>query len=209
MESSPVSVVGKRLRSLNILLAGVGGQGTLLASDVISLLGMEAGYDVKKSEVHGMAQRGGSVVSHVRWGTRVRSPLIEPGSADVVVAFERLEALRHLQMLAPKGIMLVSDYRIVPMSVTCGGEEYPDEPAEESLYAAAGVRPLYFPARQLAADLGNLRVNNVVLLGALSALLPIGEEQWLAVVERRVPARSVAQNRRAFAAGRSAVSGRL
>ena len=193
---------GVHTRALDFLLAGVGGQGTLLAADILALLGMQIGCDVKKSELHGMSQRGGSVVSHVRWAAHVYSPLIAPGAADFVVAFERLEALRYLGMIKEGGTLLVNDHRIVPLSVTCGGAIYPDESAERVAYDVAGVSPLYFPAMALARDLGNVRVNNTVLLGALSAFVPVDEEAWLAVIRRRVPQHCAALNEAAFCSGR-------
>jgi len=122
-------------RSRNFLLVGVGGQGTLLAADVVALVGMESGYDVKKSEVHGMAQRGGSVTSHVRWGERVYSPLIAPGEVDYFVAFERLEALRYVEMMRPRGVLLINDYRISPVTVSSGDSVYPTQGDEDAAYA--------------------------------------------------------------------------
>ena len=119
----------------NFLLSGVGGQGTLLAADVVALVGIELGLEAKKSEIHGMAQRGGSVVSQVRWGRRVHSPIIRAGGADVLVAFERLEALRYADQIRPGGILLVNDYAIVPISVTSGNGTYPTSEQESAVYA--------------------------------------------------------------------------
>ena len=113
--------------AINFLLAGVGGQGTILASDVLASVGLRAGYDVKKSEVHGMAQRGGSVTTSIRWGDKVYSPLIGPGEADFFVSFEKLEALRHIGKLRPGGVVLVNDYAIPPLSVSSGSDQYPDD----------------------------------------------------------------------------------
>lgn len=186
----------------SFLLTGVGGQGTLLAADVVALVGMELGCDVKKSEVHGMAQRGGSVSSHVRWGAHVSSPLITPGQVDFFVAFERLEALRHANMLRPDGKALINDYRIVPVSVTTGNGQYPLEQDEARAYEALQSPPFYIPAIKIAEELGNPRVNNVVMLGALSALLDVPEDVWLGIVAKRVPARYIALNQQAFAGGR-------
>jgi indolepyruvate ferredoxin oxidoreductase, beta subunit len=189
--------------SLNFLLAGVGGQGTLLASDLLALVGMEFGLDVKKSEVHGMAQRGGSVTSHVRWAQHVRSPLIAPGEVDYFLAFERLEALRHAEMVGPQGTFLINEYRIMPVSVSAGNTQYPTEAEELSAYARAGINNLiYVPAMTIAQDLGQVRTNNVVMLGALSSLLPVPAEIWHRVIASRMPARLVALNQRAFEAGR-------
>jgi indolepyruvate ferredoxin oxidoreductase, beta subunit len=187
----------------NFLLAGVGGQGILLAADVLSLVGMEIAWDVKKSEVHGMAQRGGSVTSHVRWGTQVASPLITPGEVDYFLAFERVEALRYAGMLRPTGTLLINDYRISPVSVSSGSDNYPAEADEARVYAGALQHPIYVPAMRLAQELGQARANNVVLLGALAALLDVPEQVWLRVIAGRVPERFVALNQQAFAAGRA------
>jgi len=185
----------------NFFLVGVGGQGILLAADVIALVGMEAGYDVKKSEVHGMAQRGGSVTSHVRWGERVYSPLISPGEVDYLLAFERLEGLRHAEMLRPGGVMLVNDYRIIPVSVSAGGSHYPSAEEEEGIYREAGLHPYYIPAIEIAQTLGNARVNNIVMLGALAALLEVPPELWRQVIAQRVPERYREINLEGFAQG--------
>lgn len=187
--------------SINFLLAGVGGQGILLAADIIALTGVEAGLDVKKSEVHGMAQRGGSVTSHVRWGKQVYSPLIAPGEAHYLLAFERLEALRYVDQLRPGGSLLISDSRIVPVSATSGDAKYPTPDDEDKAYYR-GMKRYDVPAMRLASELGQARVNNVVMLGALSALLGLPESLWLEVIATRVPARFIKLNEDAFTAGR-------
>lgn len=186
----------------NFLLTGVGGQGTLLAADVVGLVGMQLGLDVKKSEVHGMAQRGGSVISHVRWGERVDAPLIAASEVDYLIAFERLEALRYAPLVRPGGIVLVNDYRIAPVSVSSGNDTYPDPAAEEQAYGNS-LRRFLVPAIEIAQRLGQARVNNMVMLGALSHFLPAPVEVWLEVVSGRVPERTIALNRDAFAAGRA------
>ena len=191
--------------SLNAVLAGVGGQGTLLAADVVALVGLAQGLDVKKSEVHGMAQRGGSVTSHVRWGDRVYSPLIAPGEVDLLIAFERLEALRYAGLLRPGGALLVNDYRIAPVSVTLGADRYPSADEEAAAFAGTAVRRFVVPATRMAQDLGQARVNNVVMLGAMSALLDVPEGTWRDAIAARVPERYVELNLRAFDAGREYV----
>ena len=189
-------------KTLNFLLAGVGGQGTILAADVVALVGMNQGYDVKKSEVHGMAQRGGSVNSQVRWGERVASPLIAPGEVDYFVAFERLEGLRYANQLRPSGVLLVNDYRIAPIAVSSGDSRYPSAADEDATYEGAIGKRVLVPAIAIAQELGNARVNNVVLLGALSALMDLPFDAWCEVVCDRVPGRFVTINQRAFEAGR-------
>jgi len=184
----------------NLLLVGVGGQGTLLAADLVAQAGLAAGLDVKKSEVHGMAQRGGSVTSHVRWGTRVHSPLIAPGAVDYLAAFEQLEAMRYAHWLRPGGVVVVNDYRIPPVAVNTGAARYPIAAAQQAAFAAAG-RYWQVPAMRIAEELGNLRVNNVVMLGALAALLPLAPQIWRELVAERVPKRYVALNVEAFDRG--------
>ncbi|MHB0858646.1 MAG: indolepyruvate oxidoreductase subunit beta [Anaerolineae bacterium] len=191
--------------TINFLLAGVGGQGILLAADVVAWVGLAQAYDVKKSEVHGMAQRGGSVTSHVRWGRQVWSPTITLSEADYVLAFERLEALRYLNMLRPGGTLLVSDYRIAPVTVSSGNDRYPTPEEEARIYGEAHAEPTYVPAIAIAEALGQARVNNVVMLGALSATLDLPVTVWMDVIAERVPERFVELNRQAFLAGRAHV----
>jgi len=196
-------------QTTNFLLTGVGGQGILLAADVVALVGLAQGLEVKKSEVHGMAQRGGSVTSEVRWGAQVHSPLIPAGEVDYLIALERLEALRYLSLLRPGGTVLVNDYCIMPVAVSAGNDLYP--PAEQQAKALAGAAGRWFlvPANTLAQELGNARINNVILLGALAALLDVPEALWLEVIAQRVPQRFVALNQQAFAAGRAFLAQRL
>ncbi len=199
--------------SINFLLAGVGGQGTILASDVLVSVGLEAGLQAKQSEVHGMSQRGGSVTGHVRWGKVVYSPLVGAGEADVLLAFERLEALRSLNALRPGALALVNMQVIEPLNVISGAQAYPSDEAVRAAFAKVTPNAEYINGEEIAASLGNLKVANVVLLGALSALLERGgqagagltPEVWLKVITERVPAKHVELNRRAFQAGREAV----
>jgi len=186
----------------NFLLAGVGGQGTLLASDILAEVGLRIGADVKKSEVHGMSQRGGAVTSHVRWGERVASPLCEKGTVDYFVAQEMLEALRWIEFLRPGGTLLLSDQRIVPASTVYGTDQYPPDNHMILTFKQVAGKVVMIEAQQAAEELGNLRVANSVLLGALSAQLAVPEADWLAVIASRVPHKHVEVNRQAFFAGR-------
>jgi indolepyruvate ferredoxin oxidoreductase beta subunit len=186
----------------NFLLAGVGGQGTLLASDIVAEIGMRIGADVKKSEVHGMSQRGGAVTSHVRWGERIASPLCEKGTVDYFVAQEMLEALRWIEFVRPGGAVLLSDQRIVPTSTVYGAEQYPPGDQLISTLKQVASQVLLIDAYHLAEELGNPRAANSVLLGALSTQLEVPVADWLAVIESRVPPRHVDVNRQAFFAGR-------
>ena len=191
---------------INFVLVGVGGQGTILASDVLAELGLRLGFDVKKAEVHGMSQRGGSVTSHLRWSPRVFSPIIPLGEADVLVAFEKLEAARFISQLKPEGLALVNDYAIEPLSVQTSGVPYPGDKELQKRLAQITSHTYWVKGIDIAETLGNIRAANVVLLGALSSLLDIDPAQWDAVLEMRVPAPHLELNRRAFLAGREAVA---
>ena len=189
----------------SLLLAGVGGQGILLASDIICKVMMEKGYDVKKSEVHGMAQRGGCVTSHVRYGRKVYSPLAKKGDIDMIVAFEKLESLRYLDYLKTRGMVLVNNEEIYPPSVNLGEADYPKE-IFESLQSQAGKdRVKVIPGLELAAKSGNRRNVNTVMLGAVSRFMPeISSEDWKKVLSAILPARIVKDNIIAFDLGRAA-----
>jgi len=187
---------------INFMLAGVGGQGTLLAGNILADVGLAAGYDAKKSEVHGMAQRGGSVTTHVRWGPRVDAPMAGKGEIDILVGFEQLEALRYVEYLRPGGKALLSTHKIPPVAVTSGGAIYPDEARFKGIVEQVTQDYLLVPAVEIARELGNARVHNVVLLGALSCWLDVPAAIWLEVIERHVPAKVLELNRSAFARGR-------
>ncbi|MEA3340339.1 MAG: indolepyruvate oxidoreductase subunit beta, partial [Chloroflexota bacterium] len=173
-------------QSINFLFVGVGGQGILTASDITAEVGLRAGYDAKKSEVHGFSQRGGVVESHVRWGENVGAPTAEKGTVDYLIATEMLEAARWIEWLRPGGAALINRQRIAPMSVTVGGAEYPPD---EEILAAVRARTtdvMEVEGLVVAERLGNPRLANTVLLGALSTRLEVEPETWLSVIERRV-----------------------
>lgn len=187
----------------NILIVGVGGQGTLLASVLLGNLGLEKGYDVKLSEVHGMAQRGGSVVTHVKISEdTVNSPLIEEGDADVIIAFEELEAYRWLPYLKKDGTIYVNTQKILPMPVIQGQAKYPEN-IMEVLEASAGTVKA-FDALAIAEECGSVKAVNVVLLGAASKDLPFDEGSWIKVIEENVKPKFIELNKKAFAMGRDA-----
>ena len=193
------------IKNYNFLLAGVGGQGTILASNVLADVGLAVGLDVKKSEVHGMAQRGGSVNTHVRWNaTQVFSPLIGMGEADAVLVFERAEAVRYIEYLKPGGLAIVDSEAIRPITVTSGGALYPTDEEVEAVFRQATEHFCLVPGAEIARSAGNARAANIVLLGALSAFLDLPEETWLEVIAGRVPARYLELNRQAFLKGRQA-----
>lgn len=189
-------------KTTNFLLAGVGGQGTLLASDIVAEVGMSLGLEAKKSEVHGMAQRGGAVVSHVRWGERVASPLCELSTVDYFVAQEMLEALRWLAYLRPGGTVILSRQKLPPTSTVFGAAVYPEEGEVLARIQERAGKVLLLDAVSIAEELGNRRTANSVLLGALSAELDVDPERWLEVIIAKVPTRHTEVNRQAFLAGR-------
>ena len=188
----------------NILIAGVGGQGILLSGEIIAQACLKAGYEVKKSEVHGMAQRGGSVTSHVRFGRRVFSPLIPKGQADVLLAFEQLEALRGIDYLRPSGTVVVNNQRIAPITVTSGSANYPEAVIEKLQQLASDV--IVVEGLDIAREAGNLRAVNVALLGALSRLLSLEESVWFEAIREKVPQKALEANLAAFEMGRESVS---
>ena len=182
----------------NIMIVGVGGQGTLLTSRILGALTIQAGYDVKLSEVHGMAQRGGSVVTFVRYGEDVHEPIVEEGQADVLIAFERLEALRYAHFLKKDGVIVVNDQRIDPMSVVIGASTYPVNIIEdlEKTYKVYRV-----DATEEAKKLGNSRVFNIIVLGIAAQHMDFSKEDWLTVIEQTVPAKTIEINKKAFEVG--------
>ncbi|MEG0495415.1 MAG: indolepyruvate oxidoreductase subunit beta [Eubacterium sp.] len=186
----------------NILLVGVGGQGTITAAKLLTLGLMEAGYDVKMSEIHGMSQRGGSVSSQVRYGEDVQSPVIEAGTADVIVAFEKMEALRYIEYLKPTGKIIVNDTEIWPLPVVIGATTYPNE-ILETLKAKADVQVMN--ASEIAEKMGNARVTNVVLMGAIIKAMGLQNIDWNTILHNNVKPKFVDLNIKAIAEGMNAV----
>ena len=182
----------------SIMIVGVGGQGTLLTSRILGGVMENAGYMVKVSEVHGMAQRGGSVVTFVRYGDSVAEPIVEEGQADVLIAFERLEALRYARFLKKDGVLIVNDLRIDPISVVMGTREYPQDIIEnlEKEYTVYKIN-----ANEEALRLGNPRVFNNVVLGMAARHMDFALQEWLEVIARTVPPKTVEINTKAFMAG--------
>lgn len=188
-------------RTTNLLVSGVGGQGVVLASYVLSQVGIAEGYEVKQSEVHGMSQRGGSVTSHLRFGDRVNSPLVTPGTADILLSFEPLEALRYAHWLKPGGLLVYNTVRVNPSPVAAGMAEYPADIDER--IAAAWPEARAVDAASLAAQAGTVKAVNVVMLGAVSGSLPFADATWEAVIRRVVPPKTVDVNLKAFELGRT------
>lgn len=191
------------ITTLNILFVGVGGQGILTASDIAAQVGLDLGLDAKKSEVHGFAQRGGVVDSHVRWAPAVGSPTSEKGTVDVLMAFELLEAARWVDWLRPGGMIVVNRQQIVPMSVSIAGAVYPDEEALLTALRERVSRVVVVDALTLAEQAGNTRTVNTIMLAALSTLLETDAEVWETAILRRVPQRYADVNKVAFRLGRA------
>ena len=184
--------------AMNIMIVGVGGQGTLLTSRIIGKTALENGLDVKISEVHGMAQRGGSVVTFVRFGEKVFEPVCEEGDVDVLIAFERLEALRYAHFLKKGGKLIVNDCRIDPMTVVIGANEYPENILEElkkehEIYVIDGGK--------IALEIGNNKVLNSVVLGLAARHIGFDKQDWLNIIEKTVPQKTIEINNKAFIAG--------
>lgn len=182
----------------NIMIVGVGGQGTLLTSRILGGITIWAGYDVKLSEVHGMAQRGGSVVTYVRYGAQVYEPIVEEGQADLLIAFERLEALRYAHFLKKDGVLIVNDQRIDPMTVVTGAAGYPEGIIEQ---LSDRYRVVAVDAMGEALKLGNSRVFNTIILGVAAQNMDFEKEAWIEVIKNTVPPKTVDINLKAFETG--------
>ena len=186
------------MKTKNIMIVGVGGQGTLLTSRILGGIAIEGGYDVKLSEVHGMAQRGGSVVTFVRYGENVAEPIVEEGQADVIIAFEKLEALRYAHYLKKDGALIVNDWRIDPMPVVTGAAQYPKDIIEnlEKEYRVYKIN-----ATEESKKIGNPRVFNLIILGIAAQHMDFTKEQWYQVIEKTVPPKTIEINKKAFDLG--------
>ncbi len=187
------------METTSILIAGVGGQGTLLTAKVLGRLLTSEGYDVKISEIHGMAQRGGSVVTHVRYGSKVYSPIVEEAGADIIIGFEKMEALRWAHYLKPGGKMIVNNQKILPMPVISGTAAYPDDILKQLKDICSDLYVL--DAVSIAGKIGNTKVFNVVVLGVLSRFMDIKMDSWTSAMQKTVPQRFLDLNLKAFELG--------
>ena len=187
------------MKTTSLMIVGVGGQGTLLASKLLGRILLENGYDVKVSEVHGMSQRGGSVVTYVRFGEKVYSPIVERGEADYIISFEKAEAARWLPFLKKGGKMIVNTQQIDPMPVIIGAAEYPENVIEEMI--ALGVDIDAIDALTPALEAGSAKAVNIVLMGRLARHFDIPREKWMAAIEQSVAPKFVEMNEKAFALG--------
>lgn len=191
------------METKNIMIVGVGGQGTLLASKLLGYVLLKQGYDVKVSEVHGMSQRGGSVVTYVRFGKKVYSPVIDKGEADVIISFEKLEALRWIEFLKKDGRIITNTQEVDPMPVITGAAQYPENIIEKMENAGAKVDAKDFLA--LANEAGSSKAVNIALMGRLSTYFPeIPDDEWQKAIDALVPAKFIELNKKAFELGRNA-----
>lgn len=188
----------KKIRS--ILICGVGGQGIITSGSLIANVLLEAGFDVKTSEVHGMSQRGGDIVSTVRFGEQVFAPLASMNQVDYILSFELLETLRYLDYLADNGVVIVNDFEMKPLPVLCGLAKYPEN-IKQTLQNRVGNNCTIVPANDTARQLGDLRVSNIVLVGTIAAKIGLEKELWLKYLKRRFPADLLARNIAAFETG--------
>lgn len=186
------------MKEMNIMVVGVGGQGTLLTSRIIGKTALNTGFDVKLSEVHGMAQRGGSVVTFVRFGEKVNEPVVEEGDADILISFERLEALRYAHFLKKDGVIIVNDCRIDPMPVVIGAKTYP----ENIIETLSKTHKVYsIDGGKIANELGNSKVLNSVVLGLAAKHIGFTKEQWIEIIQKTVPPKTIEINLKAFLSG--------
>ena len=190
------------METKNIMIVGVGGQGTLLASKLLGRLLLGKGYDVKVSEVHGMSQRGGSVVTYVRYGSRVCSPIIDKGQADIILSFELLEAARWTEYLRPGGKIITNTQQVNPMPVITGAASYPQGLVEKM--TAAGMDVDAIDALSLAEKAGSAKAVNLVLMGRLAKWFDFSDQEWMDAIEKSVPAKFLEMNKKAFTLGREA-----
>ena len=186
------------MKTKNIMIVGVGGQGTVLTSRILGGVIQDGGYEVKISEVHGMAQRGGSVVTFVRYGDQVFEPIVEEGCADVLIAFERLEALRYAHFLKKGGVLIINDQRMDPMPVVMETAHYPENIIED---LSKKYKVISLDAVSKAKELGNTRVFNVIVLGVAAKHMDFTVDQWNAVIEREVKEKFIGLNKKAFITG--------
>ncbi len=196
-----------KINKLDILVTGVGGQGVVLASDIISETALAAGFDVKKTDTLGMAQRGGSVVSHVRLADKVWSPLIKECEVDLLLAFEKLEAARWSHYLKPGAIAIINSYEQPPLSVSLGQEKYPDDDEIKTALRRRTDKIYLIDANRLAQELGNVRTLNILMLGCFSAFAPINVAVWKESISRRLPENIREINLAAFIMGRKEIEG--
>jgi indolepyruvate ferredoxin oxidoreductase beta subunit len=194
------------VKKYDLLITGVGGQGNILASDVTGEVALASGYDVKKTDTLGMAQRGGSVISHIRIGEKVYSPLIKEGGVDILLAFEKLEGVRWASYLKPGAIAIINNFALPPLSVNIGAEHYPSDKEVIEILKQRTDRIYLVEGTSSATELGNIRTLNIFMLGCLSAFLPFKEDEWKQAIAQHLPERLLKLNTTAFELGRKEIS---
>jgi indolepyruvate ferredoxin oxidoreductase beta subunit len=192
-------------KNLSVVFSGVGGQGVILASDLLAEVALIHGFDVKKAEVHGMAQRGGSVISYVRMGKEVHSPIVEKRSADILCSFEPLEAIRYVDYVSPEGTVVVNTTKNFPLTSIFGKIPYPENPA--AMLEGHAKKIIEIDALSMARELGVPNVVNVILIGSISGMLPFADGEWEEAIGRKVKAKFIEVNKAAFRKGKEAVRG--
>lgn len=190
------------MKDVNVLMVGVGGQGVILASDAMAEIGMNAGYDVKKTDSIGMAQRGGSVVSNVRWGEKIYSPIIKKGEVDFLVSFEQVEAARWAAHLTPGGVAIVADVKVMPISAMSGAFPYPEWEEIKSTLTPSSDQVYLIPAVRIGQEVGNPKALNIVMMGAVSTFLDVDDQVWLEDIRRKVPPKFLDSSLAAFHRGK-------
>jgi indolepyruvate ferredoxin oxidoreductase beta subunit len=193
------------LQKIDLLMTGVGGQGNILASDIIGDIALAAGYDVKKTDTLGMAQRGGSVVSHIRLAEKVYSPLIKEGDVDILLAFEKLEGIRWTSYLKPGAIVILNNHAVPPLSVNLGAEKYPDDDEVINALKQYTDRIYLVEGTRKAIELGNARALNIYMLGCLSNFMPFSQQEWQAAIAKHLPEKLLKLNYNAFDTGRKEI----
>lgn len=189
------------MQKIDLLMVGVGGQGTILASDIVSDVAIASGYDVKKTDTLGMAQRGGSVVSHLRMADKVFSPMIQPGTTDILISFEKLESARWVQFVKPDGLIIINDHVVPLLSVSLGKQKYPSDNEVESIFRQITDKILYVKGTERAHELGDVRVLNIFMLGYMSVFMPFETTVWKECLKTHLPAKVLDMNLIAFDLG--------
>ena len=195
------------MENMNFLIVGVGGQGTVLSGDVLAEVGLNAGYDAKKSDILGLAIRSGSVISHVRWADKVNSPMSMKGSVDYLVAFEPLESLRLLDFLKPDSTIIVNQYKIPPAAVATGQVQYPSKEELEKFQNGAAKKVYRLEATAAAQKIGSVKAVNIFLMGVLASRLPVDKKAWIDAINKFAPKKFLDLNIKAFEAGMTAIQG--
>ncbi len=195
------------MQKIDLLMVGVGGQGTILASDIVGDVAIASGYDVKKTDTLGMAQRGGSVISHLRMADKVYSPMIEPGEADIIISFEKLETVRWVQFIRPNSLVIINNYVVPLLSVSLGKQKYPTDDDLKKIFKQITDKAVYVKGTEKAQELGDIRMLNIFMLGFMAVFMPFATEIWKECIKSHLPAKLHDMNLAAFDLGLKESSG--